>query len=284
MSRYINPFTDFGFKKIFGEESSKDLLMAFLNALKLVEYEIVDLTFRKTEQLGNSIIDRKAVFDLYCTDEKGNRFIVELQKVEQENFKDRTIYYSSFAIQEQAERGNEWNYKLSGVYCVSILDFTFPHDNNKDKYIHNVVLKENETNTVFYDKLKYVYLEIPKFNKSEHELDSEIDKWCYFFKYLNKIDTIPNTLKNELFIKAFNIAEMSKFTKEQTYEYESSLKYYRDFKNSLDTSFNKGLFEGKLEGKLEGKIEIAKSMKNEKLEFNLISKLTGLTLDEIEGL
>ena len=91
--KYINPFTDYGFKKLFGEEPNKDLLLDFLNQLlKGEQGEIKDLTYLKTEQLGDSDVDRKAIFDLYCENEKGEKFIVELQKSKQNFFKDRTVY------------------------------------------------------------------------------------------------------------------------------------------------------------------------------------------------
>ena len=118
-AKYINPFTDFGFKKIFGEEASKPLLLDFLNAILPENDQIVSLSFKNNEQLGQTEFDRKAIYDIYCENEKGEKFIVELQKAKQNYFKDRTIYYSTFPIQEQAERG-EWNYNLKSVYCIGI--------------------------------------------------------------------------------------------------------------------------------------------------------------------
>src|SRR5690606_22247281 len=123
--------------------------------------------------------DRKAIFDLYCQDEKGQRFIVELQKAEQKFFKDRTIYYSSFPIQEQAEKG-DWSYQLQPVYCIGILDFIFAEDkNNPDKYFYRIGLSDTETNKLFYDKLFYLYFEVPKFKKKEDELSTNAEKWIY---------------------------------------------------------------------------------------------------------
>lgn len=247
MPRYLNPFTDYGFKKLFGEEAHIDFLIDFLNALNIHFCKITEISFRKSEKLGNAIIDRRAFFDLYCIDEKGNRFIVELQRADQEFFKDRALYYSSFAIQEQAEVGN-WNYKLSAVYFVGILDFELKGEKLKtDKYIHKVVLMEEDDKTVFYDKLKYVYIEIPKFNKKEDELITTLDKWLYFMKYLSKLESIPNALNTEMFIKAFDIAEMINMGKESRIEYEESLKVYRDLKVVLDESFDKGILKGKIE-------------------------------------
>ncbi|RYE27184.1 MAG: Rpn family recombination-promoting nuclease/putative transposase, partial [Sphingobacteriaceae bacterium] len=110
-AKYINPFTDFGFKKIFGEEASKPLLIDFLNALLPIQHKIANLSFKNTEQLGQTDLDRKAIYDIYCETDKGEKFIVELQKAKQNYFIERTVYYSTFPIREQAEKG-EWNYNL----------------------------------------------------------------------------------------------------------------------------------------------------------------------------
>jgi len=166
--KYISPFTDFGFKKLFGTEPNKDLLIDFLNELlRKDEGEIVDLTYLPKEQLGRAADDRKAIFDLYCENEKGDKFIVEIQKAKQRYFKDRSIYYSSFPIQSQGEKGN-WDFKLTSVYTIGILDFIFEENKNDHNiYHHEVQLFDKSTQKVFYDKLTYIYLEMPKFTKTE---------------------------------------------------------------------------------------------------------------------
>ena len=174
--KYLNPYTDFGFKKLFGTEANKELLIDFLNQLITEQGTITDLQFLSAEQLGRSAFERKAVFDIYCENEKGEKFIVEMQKAEQDYFKDRSVYYSTFPIQEQAMLGS-WNYQLKAVYFVGILDFVF--DENKDDeqvFHHEVKLIDTKTNKIFYDKLTFIYLEMPKFNKTEDELKSRFDK------------------------------------------------------------------------------------------------------------
>ena len=121
---YINPLTDFGFKKLFGEEPNKDLLISFLNTLLPERHQIAELQYTKNEYQGVSPVDRRAIFDLNCMSSSGERFIVELQKVKQRYFKDRSLYYSTFAIQEQAKQG-DWDYKLSTVYTIGILDGSY---------------------------------------------------------------------------------------------------------------------------------------------------------------
>lgn len=292
--KYINPFTDFGFKKLFGEEMSKDLLIDFLNQLLPTEHKITTLVFRQTEHLGSTILDRKAIFDIYCENEKGEKFIVELQKAKQNFFKDRSVFYSTFPIQEQAKKG-DWDFKLSAIYCIGILDFIFDEDKEqKEKYIHQVTLMEKETKKEFFNKLNYIYLEMPKFSKSENELLTEQDKWSFFIKNLPNLDHIPEKLHSDIFLKAFNMAEIANFTRNQLEEYEQSLKYYRDLKNVVDTSFEEGKLEGKLEGikegiekgkkegKKEGLIIVAKNLKNLGMDLKNISDATGLTIEEIE--
>jgi len=105
--RYINPFTDFGFKKLFGTELNKDLLIDFLNEVVLPQNKkIADLKYRSNEHMGQTELDRKAIFDLYCMSSNGERFIVEMQKAKQNYFKDRSVFYSTFPIQEQAQTGD----------------------------------------------------------------------------------------------------------------------------------------------------------------------------------
>ena len=230
--KYINPFTDYGFKKLFGEEVNKDLLLDFLNELlKEEQGHIKDLTYLKTEHLGATEADRKAIFDLYCENEKGEKFIVELQKTKQNFFKDRTVYYSTFPIREQAKRA-DWDYELKAVYTIAILDFIFDADKAEpDKYRYDIKLTDIETNKVFYEKLTFIYLEMPKFNKSTDELETRFDKWLYVILNLNRLDRIPEKLREQIFEKLFQTAEIARFTPEQVRSYEDSLKYYRDLKN-----------------------------------------------------
>ena len=119
--RYINPLTDFGFKRLFGSEPHKDLLIDFLNVLLPDKHRVRDLTYRNNENIGNTTIDRKAIFDIYCESETGEKFIVEIQKAKQNYFKDRSVYYSTFPIQEQAEKG-DWNYKLLPTFLPLCFD------------------------------------------------------------------------------------------------------------------------------------------------------------------
>ncbi len=276
--KYVNPLTDFGFKKLFGTEPNKILLIDFLNQILPQKHRIKDLSYSRNEQMGLNELDRKAVFDLYCIGESGERFIVEIQKAKQNYFKDRSIYYSSFPIQEQAKKG-EWSYRLEPVYTVGILDFIFDDHKLEDELLHIVELK-NQNCEVFYDKLKFIYIELPKFRKKEEELDTQFDKWLFVFKHLSGLQDRPKKLQDKIFERLFEAAEIAKFTPEEREAYEESLKNYRDLKNVVDTSRE----EGYREGLDKRNIEIAKNMKNDGEPIEKIVKYTGLSKEEISKL
>ena len=297
-SKYVNPFTDFGFKKIFGEEASKPILIDFLNSLLPDSAIIKDLSFKNSEKLAATADERKAIFDIYCENEIGEKFIVELQKAKQNYFKERTIYYSAFPIIEQSEKG-DWDFDLKAVFCIGILDFTF-NDGAKEGDINQVKktiqLKDDECN-VFYEKLTYIYLEMPKFKKQEHELSSRLDKWLYFIKYLEDFQAIPQIFKDEVvFMAAFEKAEIARYNQNEMAVYHDSLKVYRDLRNVIDTARMEGEAKGRAEGNAEGEaigdtkgekrtaIKAAKVMKESNIDTDIIKRATGLTEDEINEL
>jgi predicted transposase/invertase (TIGR01784 family) len=282
-ARYINPYTDFGFKRLFGEEANKDLLIDFLNQLLPAEHTIVDLSFKNTEQFGDIGPDRRAIFDIHCENERGDTFIVEMQKAKIKFFKDRSLFYSTFPIRDQAEKG-DWDFKLKPIYCVAILDFVFDEEREEKNCISDVQLKDQYCR-VFYNKLRYIFIEMPRFIKTEIELETHFDKWLYFLKHLESFESIPEILKEDVFLKGFKIAEIANFDKGQLSQYEDSLKIYRDLKGVLDTSFEEGektgLEKGKAEGRRAEKLKIAKKMKAKGIDIDTIADTVGLSIDEI---
>ena len=201
MSKYINPYTDFGFKRLFGTEGNKDLLVDFLNCLMPAKHLITDLNFRNSEQPGGIATDRKAIYDIYCQSAKGDRFIVEMQKAKINFFKDRALFYITFPINEQAEKG-DWDFKLLPIYYIAILDFPYDEHEEIRKFDRNVQLRD-EDGFVFYDKLGFRFLQMPFFNKKETELVTHYDKWCYFLKHLqsklvySELKAVMDTSKEE---------------------------------------------------------------------------------------
>jgi predicted transposase/invertase (TIGR01784 family) len=286
MGRYINPFTDFGFKKLFGEEANKKLLISFLNDILPISKKIVDLSFKKNEQQGDIAISRKAVYDIFCEDESGSQFIVEMQNAKQLYFKDRAIFYSTFPIRDAAKQG-DWDFKLNPVYCVGLLGFEFDNKavlsikedeeivEEENEYYHRVQLKDHK-NRVFYEKLNFVFVELPKFKKKENELISHCEKWLYFLKNLDSFENIPEILKEEIFEEAFKVAEVAAMTPNQVAQYEESLKIYRDNINVINTA--------KKEGYDEGKIEVAKNLLGMGMDIVSVIKATGLEEEDIKKL
>ena len=269
--RYVNPLTDFGFKRLFGTEPNKDILLEFLNAVLPDGKRIMELQFGNSERIGRSPLDRKAIFDVYCISESGEHFIVELQKVKQNFFKDRTIYYSSFPIQDQGLKG-DWDFQLDAVYTVGILDFIF-NDHAGDEEFYHVVELKDQRNEVFSDKLKFVYVELPKFKKSVDELNGDFEKWIYLFRHLAGLQKIPDSLEQPVFHKLFKEAEIANFSREEMSDYIDSLKYFRDLNNVVDTAYG--------EGREDTLLEVARKLKSQGASVAMIVSVTGLSETEV---
>ena len=259
---------------------NKDLLISFLNALFGGHEVIRDVTYLNGEHFGDSVLDRKAIFDVYCENEQGEKFIVEMQKAEQDYFKDRSIYYATFPIREQAVRG-DWNFQLKGVYTVGILNFVFPDDEySPECFHHEVKLMDTDDKHVFYDKLTFVYLEMPKFNKTEEQLVTMFDKWMFVLRNLSRLMERPAALQERIFTKLFEQAEIARFTPLDAREYEESVKVYRDLTNVVNTAERKGREEGREEERREN----ARKMKLLGVSSDIIHSVTGLTSEEIKAL
>ena len=278
--RYVNPYTDFGFKLLFGTPVNKDLLIGFLNALFRGEQEITDVTYLNAEQLGRAEWDRKAVFDVYCENVKGERFIVEMQKARQKYFKDRSVFYSTFPIREQAKVG-DWDYELKSVYTVGVLNFVFDEDKDDEEYYHHEVkLMDVGRKEVFYEKLTFIYLEMPKFRKREDELETLFDKWMFVLKNLATLLERPAALQERVFKRLFETAEIARFSESEIRDYEESLKNLRDLGNVLNTAKE----EGRKEGRKEGIETMALRMREDGMPLEVIAKYTGLSVEEIQNL
>ncbi|MCI7780602.1 MAG: Rpn family recombination-promoting nuclease/putative transposase [Bacteroidales bacterium] len=310
--RYISLLTDFGFKRIFGTAPNKELLICFLNSLFDGAQVIRDVKYLNNEHLGDSGLDRKAIFDVYCEGENGEKFIVEMQNAYQEFFKDRSLFYTTFPIREQAEKGSDWDFRLTHVYTVALLNFDM-HEESFDTadICHTVKLCDVKTHKVFYRKLDFIYVEIAKFDKTEDELVTLYDKWLYVLKNLSRLESRPKVLLDKVFDRLFEEAEIAKFTPRELREYEDSRKAYRDLKNSLDTAKREGIAEGMEKGLAEGmerglaeglekgfekgrleerrkamaeKQEIARQLLATGMTAEQVSAIVGLPLEEVQGM
>ncbi len=291
MSRFMDPTTDFGFKKLFGNEDHLDITASFLNALLELKSPLLDLSFANPEQLPEAVEQRSGVFDLFCRDAGGNRYLVEMQKSRLAFIKDRMVYYSTFPIAAQAPKGHkryrysppptsalrirdamtaygyeeetedwvaaaEWNYELKAVYCVAILAYKLK--GSSLVVTRGSIRNDQPPHQPFYDKLQFITVELPLFDprKPEYSLDRPLNKWLYFLKYLPAFEQIPDVFKNDkVFQKAFWIAEFANFTPEEREEYDLVLKRHWDTYAVLQTSRDEGWAEGKAAGMAEGQAE-----------------------------
>ena len=276
--KYIDLLVDFAFKKIFGSEPNKDLLIAFLNEVFRERKHIVDLVYNKNEHPGDIKDEGAVIFDLLCTGNNGERFLIEVQRAKQGYFKERALFYTSRVISDQAPKGkrNTWHYDIAEVYLIALLeDFTL-EDSPEDSYLHDICLCYRNTGEIFYDKLGYTYIELSKFVKADTELESDLDRWLYVLKNMSRMDKIPAYLRKPIFEKLFSIAEYTNLTKEEKTMYDNSLKRKWDNQSVLDYAVK--------EAKLQEAREIAREMKRDNLPIAQIIKFTKLSAEEIEKL
>jgi predicted transposase/invertase (TIGR01784 family) len=283
MGLFFDPYSDYGFKKLFGEEVSKDILIDFLNTMLPERHQIADLTFSDKEIVPSSVMDRGGSYDIYCTAQNEERFIVEMQKARFPTFKERALIYSVWSLQNQIRRGEEWGKKqrFSAIYFVGILNFVFKEEYDDEgkpipnKLYTNVRLKDDD-NTLFYGGLTMKFLQMPLFTKTEDELETHFDKWLYFLKNLPSFDHIPRILNEPVFSHAFEVAKFGNMNPEDRQEYDktvwNAIAYYGAMQEKED------------EGKIKGKAELIRAMFSTGLSIEQIAEMTKQDIDEIKRL
>lgn len=284
MAKFINPFTDWGFKKIFGQEINKDLLIKFLNDLLDGEIHIADLTFHDKEQPPELREMRGIIYDIYCTTDKGEHVIVEMQNRFQEYFTDRSLFYAARTIVNQGVKGAEWDYQLHPVYTICFLNFKEGVPSSR-KFRTDVALMDMQNASVYSDKLRFVYLMLPLFEKEENECENDFERWIFILKNMSTFERMPFLARNAVFKKLAEIADISALSKEDRDKYDESIKNLRDYQATMNTARKEGLKEGRAEGRAEGakerNIEIAKNLLAIGLAIPQIIQTTGLTEDEV---
>ena len=303
-SKYIDLMVDWSFKKIFGTEVNKDILIEFLKVI-FPQYAISDITYVPTEQLGIMEDDRKAIFDVLCRTVDGKTFLVEMQRGYQKHFFERALFYTSFPIMKQGKkalaeeaRGNRpWDFSLDGVFFLGILNFKYEDDEMTE---HRYRLMEATSKKLMTDKLEFVFVEVEKFDKGEDELETDLDKWLYLLKNMSNLLGRPERLRDRIFTKLFDVAELAQLDDEDRIKYIKSMNTERDTYNQIEyareTGREEGLEEGHKVGKEEGlkeglkegakrnSFDIAKRMLEKGIDIETISELTGLTEKEISKL
>ncbi|MEY8688111.1 Rpn family recombination-promoting nuclease/putative transposase [Bacteroides sp. AN502(2024)] len=300
MGNFINPFTDVGFKKIFGQEITKDLLIDFLNGLLVNEKCITDITFLDKELLPEYMGDRGVIYDIYCTTENGEQLVVEMQNKQQTNFKERALFYLSHTIARQGERGIFWKFDLKAVYGVFFLNFSLP--NGSHKLRTDVVLTDRDTHETFSDKLRFIFIELPSFNKEESECDTDFERWIYVLKNMETLKRMPFKARKSVFEKLEKIVDIASLSKEERMKYDESIKVFRDqlvtisfakeegmkkgieigMKKGIEKGMKKGVEKGIEKGMKKKSQEIARNLKELGVPAATISQASGLSLDEIE--
>lgn len=274
MARYINPFTDVGFKRIFGQELSKPLLIDFLNNLLKGEKTIVDLRFLDKEQPALFKEDRSLIYDVFCELENGEQIIVEMQNCNQAYFKNRSIYYVSEAIARQGERGVDWQFNIKAVYLIAFLNYRLPDIG--DEFRTDAMLMDKKSKAEFSDKIRLVYLQLPLFQKEAEACENDFDRWIYVLKNMETFNRLPWMAKDSVFHRLSEIADVSAMTKEERQKYDYAIRKYRD---------NLCVYEGVLQtGRAQERAEIALKMKADGMPLDLIIKYSGLSADQINAL
>lgn len=286
MAKFINPFTDVGFKRIFGQEISKPVLIAFLNALLDGERKIVDLQYLDKEQPGETIDNRSLIYDVYCKLDNDDYIIVEMQNKSQPFFKNRSIYYISRSISRQGEPGNDWVYDVKAVYIIALLNFH--RDDISKEFRTDVALMDMKHKTLFSDKMRLVYLQLPYFTKDLDECETLLEKLIYVLKHMDVLQRMPWLAQDAVFQKLASIADVASLTKQERIAYDENLRIYRDNIAVFEGQYLEGLEKGEAKGRAEGRAEAlkenARRMKADGMATGLIAKYTGLSVEEIESL
>ena len=286
MARFINPFTDVGFKIIFGQEFSKPRLLDFLNTLLEGERVITNLTFLDKEQEAMFDGDRSPIYDILCETDSKEKIIVEMQNREHPNFKERMLYYASEAIVRQGERGTAWNYDIKAVYMVAFTNFVLT--GYSDRLRIDVGLTDLQRGGLFSDKLRLIYLQMPCFTKEMEECENHFERWIYILKNMEILERMPWAAQNAVFRRLAEVAEVSALSKEERIKYDRALKRYRDTYNAMTGAEQKGLAEGLAKGRAEGErekaLESARRMKAKGYPIEDIAEITGLDAETINSL
>ena len=314
MGRFINPFTDVGFKRIFGQEVNKPLLISFLNSLFAGKKVITDIHFLNKEMLGINVEDRNSIYDVYCTSDTGEHFIVEMQNRNHKNFKNRAVYYVSKAITWQGERGPEWVFDLKAVYGIFFMNFR--QKGWEDKLRLEGLVIDPDSHKVLLDTTHYIFLQLPAFQKEESECETDFERWIYVLKNMDTLDRLPFKARMAVFKRLEDIVEIAALSKEDRLRYEESVKVHRDNlaveAYALETGWEKGHEEGwneghkegwnlglevgkaeghkegwnlgKTEGERNANLKNAYNLKQLGVSIEIIAQATGLTEEEIKQL
>ncbi len=231
--RYMEILNDFSFKRVFGE-ANKQNLIALINDLLAGEKHVKDLAYMPTEQLGERKGNRRIILDLKCIGENGEVFLIEMQRLEHKNFRDRTVFSTSRIISNfYAEGDNYRDTALPEVYFIGILEFRMDAE-ECEHHIRRVELTDRNTGKVFYNKLQYIFLELPNFVKTPEEIETDLDRWFWLFKHLSEADQMPRFMNRRVFKRIFQIAELANLSEDELMAYNASIQAEWDWQNAVE--------------------------------------------------
>ncbi|MDQ1265784.1 MAG: hypothetical protein QG635_936 [Bacteroidota bacterium] len=299
---YLDPKNDIAFRKIFGNENKKEILISFLNSiLRLKDKKrIVDIDYSDGRQLPKIRELKETILDVRCTDERGINYIVEMQIARPSKFEKRALYYTSKAYINQIEVGELYP-SLNPVIFIGILDFEMFE--NPD-YLTYHSIKDEMTGENKLSDFRFCFIELPKFNKTENEIISVEDKWIYFIKNAKNIAHIPLQVKEHEIKEAYNILEKFNWDKHELEVYDKIGIYRQDERGRVEQGYMEGLEKGEKrgieqgkqigieqgkqiglkEGERTAKLEIARNMLKGGIQYDSIIILTGLTQKELDEL
>jgi predicted transposase/invertase (TIGR01784 family) len=284
MPRYLDPTTDFGFKRLFGRSDSpesKTILKAFLHDILELSHPIADLNFIPQEQLPESPAERIGIYDIYCVDERGHRFIVEMQRNFMRYYKERALFYATFPIIHQIRKGTNYDFSLLPVYSVNIMRYKIDEEPHA---LRRIRLANVETGKVFYEGLTFVFVELPKFTLTLEKVTTPTEHWLYLLKHLPEMEEIPPTFQDEPFPKAFEIARLAALSESERELYHHVMKRVSDEHEVLETQFVMGRETGREEGRKQEKREMARAMLAKGMDRTTVVEITGLSEEDLAAL
>ena len=283
-SIYLNPLTDYGFKFLFGTEQNKDFLISFLNALFPEEGQILEIAFINKEHIKENPDSRSLIYDIHCTTDTGKKYIVEMQNRYQSYFKDRALFYTAFDICRQGQTGRTWDHNLVPVYGVFIMNFEW-RDALKSQLREDVMLMNIQTHEIFSDKLRMVFLKLPLLDKDAESCSEILDRWLYLLKNMESMERIPESFAQvPVFRKLGSVARVAMLSANERFEYDRSLKAYRDYNAVMGTERAEGRAEGIEIGKLNERRAVMSNLFKAGFTVDEISKITGWSKQELSDL
>ncbi|MBK8394976.1 MAG: Rpn family recombination-promoting nuclease/putative transposase [Leptospiraceae bacterium] len=276
--KFADPKNDVAFRKIFGNEGKKVILISFLNSVLNLEGDrkIIDLDFRNTFQLPRITGLKSSIIDVNVKDQTGTKYIVEMQLSQVVAFDKRIQYYVSKEYSSQIEKGDDY-YKLTPVVLVGILEFDYFEGNN---YLTRHLILNMETKKNELKDINFNFIELPKFKKELEECKTLADKWIYFIKNAENLDVVPPDVIDEGLREAYTESDKHNWTKDELDSYDYFLMREQDEKGRVEFAEIKA----KEEAKKENTLDIGKKLKSLGVDLQSIVKATGLSIEEIEKL